>query len=229
MNALVPQSPADKFLAGYFLNKKIAEIRNDYDYLKTIKLQTEDKMKEARCLFENRIQPLQVQLNMARMKSGKSQPVQENHIDKMYNNTMNNEVTLLNGKRLYYYIAKMLHCQGGFRDNALMDRASQAFKSSDIAELFEIWEKTQKLVTNSTKPHEYQKNSEDAFLEKVRMLIYLQVSVDIMQDKVLRLKKNPLLLAYVEGKKSIEEAIKSAEDSIQAELNSLENSFQEKE
>jgi len=229
MNALVPQTPADIFLAGYFLNKKIAEIRDNYDYLKTIKQQTEDKMKEARSLFENRIQPLQARLNMARMNLNKPQPAQPNHTDKTYNKTMDNEVTLLNSKRLYYRIAKLLHCQGGFRDNVLMDRASQAFKSSDMAELFEVWEQTQRLGTTGTKPHEYQKNSEAAFLEKIRMLIYLQVSIDILQDKVLRLKKNPLLQAYIEGEKALEAAIKRAEDSIQAELDSLENSFQENE
>ena len=222
MNLPVPQSEADKYIAGLYLAQKLAETGEIYHGLKSLWADTQSSFMEARKKFDNRIQPLQTNLNRAKMNSGQSrtfQPAPSMH----GNHHMNNDIMLINTKRLYHQIARQLHTCGGFKDNCLMDKASHAYKSSDIAELFNIWEQTQNLQPEKSQPDDLDRGSEDVFLERLRRLFYLQISIDVIEDKILKMKENPLIKAYSEGEEAFEKIIRIAEGKIKEEISRLSN------
>ncbi|SDU64834.1 hypothetical protein [Desulfobacula phenolica] len=217
MKDLVLQSPAKLYFADKALGKMLFETQNLHDSLKKVYLEKKEQKIKAWVAFNDSIQPLQIALNRVQIKNNTPKPAPADL--KINFGDDSNEVRLLSAKRLHRDIVKRLSYKGSFKNNKLMDKASTAFKEHDIASLFEVWQRIQDLPVENDVSQK--KTFSEVVVEKHRLLCYFQLSIDILEKKILKLEKDPILSAYIKGNDFFENTIRLAKEKIQLKINRL--------
>jgi hypothetical protein len=177
------------------------------------------KTVKANTAFSRNVQQLQTELNGLLVQNSKKKKVSTEELSPWLAFSAGagaKEMVTRQAKRIYYVIAKELYDQGHFRCNTLMGQASRAYQQKDMAILMDMFDQAMELTRQQTNQEEQPLTEQDQFLAKVRLLSYLKIAVDVLQDKIIEMESQPVYQALKGG--SYDELVADANRSLQNQI-----------